>query len=116
PSTVGNVVLSPLSGRMTAARGPRLPVLIAAACLLAGSLLLAGAVSGGSLPVLLVSYVLIGSGVGLVNTPITDAAVAGLPSGRAGVAGAITSTFRQVGNSLGVALLGTLTLSGLSSA
>lgn len=115
PSTAGNVVLSPLSGRMTAARGPRLPVLIAAACLLAGSLLLAGAVRGGSLPVLLVSYVLVGSGVGLVNTPITDAAVAGLPSGRAGVAGAVTSTFRQVGNSLGVALLGTLTLAGLSS-
>ena len=116
PTTLGNVVLSPLSGRMTAARGPRLPVCIAATSMLIGSLLLAANVESGSIPVLLVAYVLIGSGVGLVNTPITAAAVNGLPDDRAGVAGAVTSTFRQVGNSLGVALLGSLTVAGFLSA
>ena len=115
PSTLGNVVLAPLSGRMTAAAGARRPVALAAVALVAGSLLLAaGASRHADLPALLVGYVLIGSGVGLVNTPITDAAVAGLPPERAGVAGAVTSTFRQVGNSLGVALLGTLLATGSS--
>jgi hypothetical protein len=66
--------------------------------------------------VLLVAYVLIGSGVGLLNTPVTSSAVAALPEERAGVAGAVTSTFRQVGNSFGVAVLGTLTFSGFVSA
>jgi EmrB/QacA subfamily drug resistance transporter len=116
PTTAFNVVLSPLSGRLTAARGPRLPVTLAAIAMLAGSLLLAFSINSAPLGVLIVGYVLIGSGVGLVNTPITDSAVAGLPPERAGVAGAVTSTFRQVGNSLGVALLGTLTFSGFVSA
>jgi EmrB/QacA subfamily drug resistance transporter len=116
PTTVGNVVLSPLSGRLTAERGPRVPVVVACILLLGGSLLLAFTVRDASLAALIPAYILIGSGVGLVNAPITNAAVAGLPPGRAGVAGAVTSTFRQVGNSLGVALLGTLTLSGLSGA
>lgn len=116
PTTAFNVVLSPLSGRLTAARGPRLPVTLAAVSMLAGTLLLAFSINSAPLPLLVVGYVLIGSGVGLVNTPITDSAVAGLPPERAGVAGAITSTFRQVGNSLGVALLGTLTFSGFVSA
>jgi EmrB/QacA subfamily drug resistance transporter len=116
PTTIGNVVLSPLSGRMTASRGPRLPVCIAATSMLAGSLILAFGVADAPIPVLLLAYVLIGSGVGLVNTPITTAAVNGLPDDRAGVAGAVTSTFRQVGNSLGVALLGSLTVTGFLGA
>src|SRR4051794_36741136 len=116
PTTIGNVVLSPLSGRMTASRGPRLPVCLAASSMLAGSLLLAFTVRSGPILLLLVAYVCIGSGVGLVNAPITNAAVDGLPDDRAGVAGAVTSTFRQVGNSLGVALLGSLTFAGFSPA
>ena len=116
PSTLGNVVLSPLSGRMTAAIGPRRPVLLAATSLLAGSLVLAAvATHDDHVGLLILGYVLVGSGVGLVNTPITDAAVAGLPPERAGVAGAITSAFRQVGNSLGVALLGTIMASGVTA-
>jgi hypothetical protein len=46
----------------------------------------------------------------MLNTPLTSAAMSGLPRERAGVAGAVTSTFRQVGNSVGVALLGALAL------
>lgn len=116
PTTIGNVILSPLSGRMTAARGPRLPVGLAALAMLAGSLLLAFSVQTAPITVLVAAYVLIGSGVGLVNTPITNAAVNSLPDDRAGVAGAVTSTFRQVGNALGVALLGSLTFAGFLSA
>lgn len=113
PSTLGNVVLAPLSGRMTAAVGARRPVLLASLSLLGGALVLAEETTHHpSLGVLIAGYVLIGSGVGLVNTPITDAAVAGLPPERSGVAGAITSAFRQVGNSLGVALLGALFAAG----
>jgi EmrB/QacA subfamily drug resistance transporter len=116
PSTLFNVVLAPLSGRITAVRGPRLPVVLAGLLMAAGTLILAFA--GRTVPVwvLLVAYALIGSGVGLVNAPITDAAVAGLPAARAGVAGAITSAFRQVGNALGVALLGSLAFTGFAAA
>lgn len=114
PATVGGLALSPLFGKMTAARGPLVPVVISVAALLAGSLILAGVTPGGFLPLLIVCYVLIGLGGELVNTPITDAAVEGMPPERAGVAGAVTSAFRQIGNSVGVALLGTIALAGIA--
>jgi EmrB/QacA subfamily drug resistance transporter len=116
PSTLFNVVLAPLSGRITAVRGPRLPVVLAGLLMAAGTLILAFAGRTVPVGVLLAAYALIGSGVGLVNAPITDAAVAGLPAARAGVAGAITSAFRQVGNALGVALLGSLAFTGFAAA
>ena len=40
----------------------------------------------------------------------------GLPPDRSGVAGAVTSTFRQVGNALGVALLGSLAFTAAGGA
>ncbi|HEX3828711.1 MAG TPA: MFS transporter [Sporichthyaceae bacterium] len=116
PATIGNLVLSPLSGRLTAARGPCLPVTVASIALLLGSLTLVLGVRTDRLAVLVIGYVLVGSGAGLVNAPITNAALAGLPRGRAGVAGGVTSMFRQVGNALGVALFGTLALSDLAPA
>jgi EmrB/QacA subfamily drug resistance transporter len=116
PTTLGNVVLSPLSGRITADRGPRLPVTLAALLMVAGSTVLAFAAADVPIPVLLLAYAAIGSGVGLVNAPITNAAVSGLPPDRSGVAGAVTSTFRQVGNALGVAVLGSLAFSAAGGA
>ncbi len=49
-----------------------------------------------------------GIGFGFVNAPITNAAVSGMPRAQAGVASAIASTSRQVGSTLGVAVVGAL--------
>jgi hypothetical protein len=54
-----------------------------------------------------------GVGFGLVNTPITNSAVSGMPNSQAGVAAAVASTSRQVGGALGVAVVGALLNSGL---
>ncbi|WP_156759869.1 hypothetical protein [Microbacterium karelineae] len=40
---------------------------------------------------------LIGIGIGFANAPLTSTALAGLPSARAGVAGGMASTARQLG-------------------
>ena len=61
-----------------------------------------------SIWLLLTSYVIFGIGFGLVNAPITNSAVSGMPKEQAGVAGAIASTSRQIGASLGVAVTGSL--------
>jgi MFS family permease len=66
------------------------------------------------LPVLLVGYLLLGAGMGLVNPPATNTAVNSLPADRAGVASAITSASRQVGTNLGVAVLGAVVVSVLA--
>jgi MFS family permease len=57
---------------------------------------------------LLISYLVFGLGFGMLNAPITNAAVSGMPRAQAGVAAAIASTSRQVGASLGVAVAGTV--------
>jgi hypothetical protein len=51
-----------------------------------------------------------------VNAPITNAAVSGMPRAQAGVAAAIASTSRQVGQTLGVAVVGSLVSVSLQGA
>ncbi|MEF3115062.1 MFS transporter [Streptomyces chrestomyceticus] len=113
PMAVMNIVTSPLSGRLTATRGPRLPLLLAGAATAAGGVLLA---TGGALTtdaLLFTAYVLIGIGAGLANTPVTDAAMSGMPREQAGVAAAVVATSRQFGQALGVAVLGAVLTAGL---
>jgi EmrB/QacA subfamily drug resistance transporter len=111
PTSLGNLFVTRLAGRLTATRGPGLPVMLACTSMAAGTFGLAMLIRH-SAPVwqLIAAYMVVGSGAGLLNTPLTSAAMSGLPRERAGVAGAVTSTFRQVGNSIGVALLGSLAL------
>lgn len=106
PMAAGAAIASPLSGRLTAARGPRPPLLTAGTLITASALLLTSLTPTTPTPVLLAAYLLFGTGFGLVNTPITTTAVAGMPPAQAGVCAAVTTTGRQVGNSLGVAVLG----------
>jgi sugar phosphate permease len=60
-----------------------------------------------------VCYLAFGIGVGMVNPAITNSAVSGMPRSHSGVAAAIASTSRQVGTSLGVAVIGSAALSAL---
>ena len=66
-----------------------------------------------SLAWLLESYVVFGLGFGLVNAPITNTALSGMPRSQAGVAAAVASTSRQVGAAFGVAVVGSVLSSGL---
>jgi hypothetical protein len=49
----------------------------------------------------------------MVNAPITQAAVSGMPFSQAGVASGIASTSRQIGTSLGVAVTGSILAANL---
>jgi hypothetical protein len=46
--------------------------------------------------------------MGTINPPITTTAVSGMPRSMAGVAGALASSGRQIGVTLGVAVAGTI--------
>jgi MFS family permease len=105
---LGATVCAPLSGKLVARFGPRRPLLLAGAFITAGGLSLVGLRPDTSTLHLLLAYLLIGIGFGFANTPITNTAVSGLPQDRAGVAGAITSTARQLGSAIGIALAGAL--------
>ncbi|MQS16896.1 MFS transporter [Streptomyces kaniharaensis] len=108
PATLAIAVVSPLSGRLIHVVGAR-RLLVGSGLLLAlgaGVLALAGG-STGYLPYA-AGYLALGLGFGLINPPITNTAVAGLPPQQAGVASALASGSRQLGNTLGVAVLATV--------
>jgi Na+/melibiose symporter-like transporter len=70
------------------------------------SVMLTGLTATTSLAWLFAAYAIFGFGFGVVNAPITNTAVSGLPREQAGVASAFASTSRQIGQSLGVAVVG----------
>ncbi|MDX3224386.1 MFS transporter [Streptomyces sp. ME19-01-6] len=105
-------VFAPLSGRLVGSRGPRLSLLLAGAAMGASGVLFAAFDAQATDALLLAGYVLFGIGFGLVNAPITNTAVSGMPRAQAGVAAAVASTSRQVGASLGVAVIGAVLASG----
>ncbi|AKT51882.1 MFS transporter [Arsenicicoccus sp. oral taxon 190] len=115
PMAVCTGLLAPVSGRVVGVRGPRLPMVLAGLGIAASALVLGTITATTSTPVLLLAYVLFGCGFGLLNAPITNAAVTGMPRSRAGVAAAVASTSRQVGAALGVAVFGTLAFSALGT-
>jgi EmrB/QacA subfamily drug resistance transporter len=107
------VLLAPLSGRITGQRGPRIPLLLAGVMMAAGAALLTGLTAATPVALLMVAYVAFGIGNGMVNAPITNTAVSGMPRAQAGVAAAVASTSRQVGTALGVAVVGSALTSSL---
>ncbi len=113
PMAAMTVLLAPLSGRIVAVRGPRLPIVVAGVATLAAGIMLTRLTSNTSFGWLVLIYVIFGVGSGLVNAPITNTAVSGMPRSQAGVAAGIASTSRQVGSALGVAVAGSAALSAL---
>jgi EmrB/QacA subfamily drug resistance transporter len=109
PMAVTWLVAAPIAGRLVGTSGPRLPLVVAAVTVGASALMLTGITDHTSYLWLFATYGLFGIGMGLVNPPITVAAVSGMPRTQAGVAASIASTSRQVGSTLGVAVFGALT-------
>jgi len=102
-------VFAPVSGRLVGSRGPRLPLVVAGLLMaLAAALMLrlGGGTSTGYL---------FGIAFGLVNAPISNTAISGMPNSQAGVAASVASVSRQTGSALGVAAAGSI-IAGASDA
>jgi EmrB/QacA subfamily drug resistance transporter len=115
PMPAAAALVAPLSGRLVATRGTRVPLVVAGCGMTAGAAWLAGADAGTPMSALVGAYVLFGVGFGMLNPPITTTAVAGMPRAQAGVAAAVASTSRQVGQSLGVAVVGSAVASAMGA-
>ncbi|MDH6570514.1 EmrB/QacA subfamily drug resistance transporter [Streptomyces sp. SAI-117] len=113
PMAVPMFLFAPLAGRLVGSRGPRLPLVAAGVMITASGVLFDAETSDVTL---FLGYVLFGIGFGLVNAPITNTAVSGMPRAQAGVAAAVASTSRQLGQTLGVAVIGAVLASGVGPA
>src|SRR6185437_10871576 len=115
PATVVMAAAAPVAGHLTGRRGPRIPLVASGLFIAAGMALLLGLGPSTSFLQITVALVLVGAGLGLVNPPITNTGVSGMPPAQAGVASAVISATRQFGSVLGVAVMGDLVTTGVSS-
>ena len=113
PMPIMMAVASPISGRILARHGPRVPFVIAGAALTLSTAALSQ-LSAASGPVFLIAtYGLFGVGAGMVNVPISNGVMSGVPKSQAGVASGMNSSSRQLGQSLGVAIVGSVLAASL---
>jgi len=108
PIAIGALIFSPLSGRMVGRFGARPSLMIAGVLIIAASVMLTFLSATTPVWQMLIVFAVFGIGFAMVNAPITNSAVSGMPTDRAGAASAVTSTSRQIGVSIGVALCGSL--------
>ncbi len=115
PLMLSLAICAPLSGRYLSVHGPRRAMTVAA--IVGGSAFLLLSFTTVTTPSLLLAlyYALLGIALGSVNPTLTYTSVASMPPEQAGVASAITSTSRQIGSSLGVAVLGSLVATSLAA-
>ncbi len=111
PMTILIVILAPIAGKLSDRVGSRW-LMSAGMALVSLSLLLDTRLDAASsywdvLPPLLLG----GAGMGLAMTPTTAAAMGSVPMDKAGVGSAVLNSMRQVGGSLGIAILGAIVAS-----
>ena len=97
PMAAMTLVFAPLSGRIVGRHGSRGPLVVAGIALTVAAVMLTRLTADSSPAYVLGAYFVFGFGFGLVNPPITNTAVSGMPPSQAGVAAAVASTSRQVG-------------------
>jgi EmrB/QacA subfamily drug resistance transporter len=116
PMTVLIILVAPIAGKYSDRVGSRW-LMGAGMLLLSASLLIFSRLDAGSdfwdiLPGLLVG----GFGMAIVMTPTTAAAMGSVPVDKAGVGSAVLNSMRQVGGSLGIAVMGAIVAASATGA
>jgi len=116
PMTILIMLIAPIAGRASDRIGSRW-LMAGGMALIALSLFLYSRLTVNSSYMSLVfPMVLGGIGMATAMSPTTAAAMASVPAAKAGVGSAVLNSFRQVGGSLGIALLGAIFTTGVRSA
>jgi hypothetical protein len=97
-----------ISGRIVGRIGARLPITIGLLLTGIGLLFLTGLEPTTSYASFWYWLLLLGTGIGLIMSPMTTAVMGTVPAARAGMASATSNTMRQVGGVFGIAVLGNL--------
>jgi EmrB/QacA subfamily drug resistance transporter len=117
PQTIAIAIGAQISSRLVTRIGPR-PLIVFAGLLAAVGMAWLSRITpdGGYFTHILWPSVLVTLGLGLAFTPVTFAATAGVPMNQAGLASGLINTTRQVGGSIGLAVLATVAVDTTRSA
>ncbi|MFL5847022.1 MAG: MFS transporter [Solirubrobacteraceae bacterium] len=109
PMTAMIILASTQAGKLTQRFGNRVVLTAGMGCVALGMLLFSGVSPGGSYAAdVMVPGVLTALGLGLSFVPVTVAAMSGVAGQQAGLASGLVNTSRQLGGSLGLAILATV--------
>jgi EmrB/QacA subfamily drug resistance transporter len=109
PMTGAIIATSQLASRLTGRFGPGVVLSTGMLLIAIGMAGLSGVSADGSYAAdVLVPSVITAAGIGFSFVPVTIAATAGVRGPEAGLASGLVNTFRQVGGSIGLALLATV--------
>jgi EmrB/QacA subfamily drug resistance transporter len=109
PMSLALMVAAPLAGRLTDRVGPRWIMVTGGSLMTAGILFLITRIElDADWTTLLAPLVVTGIGMGLTFSPMTAAAMRDVPPRIAGSASGIINTMRNIGQVLGIAVLGSL--------
>jgi DHA2 family multidrug resistance protein-like MFS transporter len=109
PFAVFVSITAPISARLALRFGPR-PVIGSGLLSIPGGLFLAASLDADSAywgPIV-ASMALLATGLALVTTPATDAVMSSLPKEQAGAGAAVNDVTRELGGTLGVAVVGSV--------
>jgi EmrB/QacA subfamily drug resistance transporter len=110
------IVVSPLAGRLVNRVGNKVLVVAGMSIVAVGLWFLSTITITSGYPHVLVSLMILGSGISLAMTPATESIMGSLPLAKAGVGSAMNDTTRQIGGALGVAILGSVFASAYTAA
>ena len=116
PQGVMTAACAPLAGRVTGAVGPKPPMLAGMAIVAAAVLALVRLEADTPVAEFWWLFALIGMGTGIALPAMTVTALLAAPARRAGMASALHNASRQLGQTFGVAVLGTVILAHAGAA
>lgn len=92
--------------RVAAAIGNHRTVSLGVLLMVAGLLLFARLGAGATFAALMPGFALFGVGAGLMNVPLTNTVIDGMPREQAGIAGALLNNSREMAGLLGITVIG----------
>jgi EmrB/QacA subfamily drug resistance transporter len=102
------IVVSPITGRLVNRLGNKVLVAAGMGVVATGLWYLSTLTIGSGYGHVLISIMILGTGMALAMTPATESIMGSLPLAKAGVGSAMNDTTRQIGGALGVAILGSV--------
>jgi EmrB/QacA subfamily drug resistance transporter len=115
PMTVLIILVAPQAGKLTDRIGARWLIGVGLSFVTLSLILFAQLEPGSTFWDILPGLLTGGFGMALTMTPTTAAAMGSVPVDKAGVGSAVLNAFRQVGGSLGIAIMGAVVASQISA-
>jgi EmrB/QacA subfamily drug resistance transporter len=115
PISMLSFVSAPIAGKLSAHAPVRLLLGGGLALCAISMWLMSGLTASSDWTALLAGFVVGGVGIGMTNAPLASTAISTVRQERAGMASGINSTFRQVGIATGIAALGAIFQSRVTS-